>query len=271
MPNRLKTLLGRAQPAIGTWITLADPYSVELIADSGFDWLLIDAEHIPLGRESLRTILLSMKGSVSTPVVRLSSNMLDHFQTALDLGAQGVVVPMVSSRADTEKAVSHCRYPPLGVRGFAPVRASAYFQNLEEYARQANREISLIVQVETPLAVTNIDQILTTEGIDGIFIGPSDLASFMGLPAQTGHAEVLRVVDTLMHSARAHSIPFGLPTWSPDECLKYVREGGQLLTLGSDLNYLSTGIRTGLGRIRDLLNEDLIAGRAGSISVDGAK
>jgi 2-keto-3-deoxy-L-rhamnonate aldolase RhmA len=256
MANRLKEILERGQPALGTWITLVDPYSVELLADAGFDWLLVDTEHIPIGRETLKMILVSMKGSSSVPVVRLASNSLDHFQTALDLGAQGVVVPMVSSRADAEKAVSHCRYPPLGVRGFAPVRASRYFQNLEEYASQANREISLFVQIETPVAAANIDQILTTEGVDGIFIGPSDLASFMNLATQTGHPDVVQALDRIMAQARAHSVPFGLPTWSPDEFLRYVELGGQLLTLGSDLHYLSSGMRNDLKGVRNLLQQD---------------
>jgi 2-dehydro-3-deoxyglucarate aldolase len=256
MANRLKDLLKSGQPAIGTWVTLADPYSVELLADAGFDWLLIDTEHIPIGRDALRGILVAIGGSESAPVVRLASNSLDHFQTALDLGAQGVVVPMVSSRADAEKAVAHCRYPPRGVRGFAPVRASRYFQNIEEYAAGANSEISLIVQIETPAAAANIDEILTTESVDGIFIGPSDLASFMNLATQTGHPDVVEAVDRIMERARAHSIPFGLPTWSRDECLRYVELGGQLLTLGSDLHYLSTGVRNDLSGVRKLLQED---------------
>ena len=270
MANPLKNLLDTAQPAIGTWITLADPYSVELIADAGFDWLLIDTEHIPIGRESLRTILVAAKGSSSAAVVRLSSNSLDHFQTALDLGAQGVMVPMVSTRAEAEKAVSHCRYPPLGIRGFAPVRASGYFQKLEEYASAANSEVSLIVQIETPEGVHNIDEILTTPSVDGIFIGPSDLASFMGLATQTRHPDVVRVVDELMRSARARSIPFGLPSWSPDECLNYVRKGAQLLTLGSDLHYLSSGIRNDLFGVRNSLKEDLVTAETSSPPRDGA-
>ncbi len=272
MANRLKELLDSGQPAIGSWVTFADPYSVELMADAGFDWLLIDTEHVPIGREGLRTILVSMKGSVSVPVVRLPSNSLDHFQTALDLGAQGVVVPMVSSRADAEQAVKYCRYPPIGARGFAPVRASRYFQDLDEYVSAANGQISLIIQIETPEAVANIDRILSVDSIDGIFIGPSDLASFMSLPAQTGHPDVVRVVERLMESAKAHRMPFGLPTWSLEECLSYVRRGGQLLTLGSDMHYLANGVRGNLAGMRKLLQEDAPAatgmGVAGS---DGAK
>ncbi len=270
MANRLKALLDSGQPAIGTWITFADPYSVELVADAGFDWLLIDTEHIPIGREGLRNILVAMKGSVSVPVVRLSSNSLDHFQSALDLGAQGVVVPMVGSRSDAEEAVSYCRYPPLGIRGFAPVRASRYFQDLEEYAGKANDEILLIVQIETPAAAADIDQILTTESVDGIFIGPSDLASFMGLATQTSHPDVVQVVRRLTRTARAHSMPFGLPTWTPDECLSYVRQGGQLLTLGSDLHYLSSGVRSGLTGVRKLMRDDHAAREAATAPINGA-
>src|SRR5665213_227456 len=123
MANRFKSLLQSGQPAIGSWIGFADAYSVEVMADAGFDWLLIDTEHFPIDREGLRTILVSMKGSSSAAIVRLASNSQDHFQTALDLGAQGVVVPMVSTREEAEKAVSFCRYPPLGIRGFSPTRA----------------------------------------------------------------------------------------------------------------------------------------------------
>lgn len=255
MTNRLKTLLDSGQPAIGSWITFTDPYSVELMADVGFDWLLIDTEHVPLGRESLRTILMCMKGSVSVPVVRLSSNSLDHFQTALDLGAQGVVVPMVSSRADALRAVGSCRYPPGGVRGFAPTRASRYFQDLDQYAAEANGDIALIVQIETPEAAANIDEILTTEGVDGIYIGPSDLASFMGFPVQLGHPEVVEAVDRLMKKARARSMPFGLPTWTQEECMSYAQQGAQLLTIGSDLQYLAQSARHSLAHTRRSLRE----------------
>jgi len=260
MVNKLKELVESRRPAIGTWVTFTDPYLVELIADVGFDWLLIDTEHIPISRESLRTILMAMKGSPSVPVVRLASNSPDHFQTALDLGAQGVVVPMVSSRDEAAQAVRFCRYPPLGTRGFSPTRASRYFQDLEQYAAAANGEISLIVQIETPEAVANIDGILATRGIDGIFIGPSDLASFMNLAARTNHPEVERVVGKLIDSACARSIPFGLPTWTPDECLSYVKRGARLLTIGSDLHFLANSARSGLSGIRQLLDANPGAG-----------
>jgi 2-dehydro-3-deoxyglucarate aldolase/4-hydroxy-2-oxoheptanedioate aldolase len=257
MVNRLKSLIRREQPAIGSWIGFADPYSVELMADAGFDWLLIDTEHFPLDRQSLRTILISMKGSSAVPVVRLASNSQDYFQTALDLGAQGVVVPMVNSGIDTSKAVNFCRYPPEGSRGFAPTRASRYFQDLEKYASEANDQIMLIVQVETPQAVANIEEILSVPGIDGIFIGPADLASFMNVVTQTSHPEVESVLDHLIQKARAHRMPFGLPTWTPEECESYVKRGACLLTIGSDLSFMGNAARSGLSAVRKVLEDSL--------------
>jgi len=257
MINKLKALVESGRPAVGTWIGFTDPYSVEVIADAGFDWLLIDTEHFPISRESLRTILVSLKGSPSVPVVRLPSNSPDHFQTALDLGAEGVVVPMVSSRQDAAQAVTFCRYPPLGTRGFSPTRASRYFQDLEQYAESANGKISLIVQIETPEAVANIDEILSTRGIDGIFIGPSDLASFMNLPGRTNHPDVQRVVGQLMEKACAKSMPFGLPTWTPEEFLSYVQRGARLLTLGSDMHFMASNARSGLAGVRQLLDQEV--------------
>lgn len=257
MRNKLKSLIRSGKPAIGSWIGFADVYSVELMADVGFDWLLIDTEHFPIDRQGLRTILIAMKGSETTPVVRLSSNSLDHFQTALDLGAYGVVVPMVSSRGDAEMAVKCCRYPPLGSRGFAPTRASRYFQEVESYAKRANDEIALIIQIETPTAVDNIEDVLTVPGLDGIFIGPSDLASFMNLAVKVGHPDVKAVLDRLIDRAEAHGTPFGLPSWSAEECLSYVKRGARLMTIGSDLNFIATAARSSLSSTRSLLEQCL--------------
>jgi 2-keto-3-deoxy-L-rhamnonate aldolase RhmA len=250
-----KSLLQTGVPALGSWISFTDPYSVEIMADAGFDWLLIDTEHTPIDRQGLRTILTCMRGSKSAAIVRLSSNSPDQFQTALDLGAQGVVVPMINTPADAQKAVGNCRYPPLGTRGFSPARASRYFQDLREYAEKANDEISLIVQIETPQALDHIDQILETKSIDGIFIGPSDMASFMGLPTQLTHPDVEQAVSKAIDRARARSIPWGLPTWNSEETRSYVDRGGQILTVGSDLQFMARAARAGLAAVRASLKK----------------
>lgn len=254
MKNKLKQILASKRPAIGTWIAIPDVYAVEMIAGLGFDWLLVDMEHIPISKESLRAILMAVKGSDSVPVVRVASATLENFQSALDLGAQGVMAPMINSVEDAKNAVRYCRYPPLGRRGFGPVRASGYTRRADEYRNEANEETLLFAQIETPEAVENAAAILRTPGIDGLYIGNADLANFINHDAKAGSANVQRVVDDLIKMATSASIPIGLPTWSAAEFSRYTELGAHLLTIGSDLSFLATQAETELSGIRRLLS-----------------
>jgi len=254
MANSLKQILQNGKPAIGTWLGCSDPYFVEMMADLGFDWLIIDMEHIPLSQESLRTMLMACKGSESGVVVRVPINSRNYIQAALDLGAQGVMVPMVNTRTDAESAVGFSRYPPLGRRGLGPVRAGQYGKNDAGYRKAANEETLLFVQIETPEAAQKAEEILKVKGIDGLFIGNGDLANFMN-EGQVGSTAVQKVVDDLIQLATRMSIPVGLPTWSPVEFNRYVRLGAQLLTIGSDLRFAANGGRTELQGIRELLGK----------------
>jgi 2-keto-3-deoxy-L-rhamnonate aldolase RhmA len=252
MKNKLKQILASGRPAIGTWISITDLYAVEMIAALGFDWLLIDMEHIPLSKETLKAILIACKGE-SVPIVRVASASAEHIQAALDLGAQGVMTPMINTAADAELAVQYCRYPPQGRRGFGPVRAARYMKEAESYRREANEEILLFVQIETPEAVRNASAILSTPGIDGIYIGNGDLANFMNCDAKSGSANVQQVVDALIEMAHRASMPIGLPTWSTGEFNRYVEQGAQLLTIGTDLSFLAVQAESELTKVRHLL------------------
>ena len=254
MANKLKQILQNGKPAVGTWLGCSDPYFVEMMADLGFDWLIIDMEHIPLSQEGLRTMIMACKGSESTIVVRVSLNSRNLIQAALDLGAQGVMVPMVNSRADAEQAVEFTRYPPLGRRGLGPVRAGQYGKSDAKYRETANDEILLFVQIETPEAVRNAEQILQVRGINGLFIGNADLANFMN-NGQVGSATVQKVVDDLIATAGRLSSPIGLPTWSPEEFDRYAQLGAQLLTLGADMRFAAMGARAELQTTRDLVSK----------------
>ena len=249
MKNKLEKMLANGEPAIGSWIGFSDPYAVEMMADVGFDWLLVDMEHIPMSKETLRTILMACKGSDSVPVVRVAVNSADYIQAALDLGAQGVMTPMVNSARDAKRAVEFSRYPPLGRRGFGPTRASRYTKDLDTYRTEANDEIALFVQIETPEGASNADAILETKGIDGVFIGNGDRANFMN-DGQPGSQAVQETVDSLIEMACANSMPVGLPTWSQGECKSYVQRGAQLLTVGSDMSFLANGALAELSGVR---------------------
>jgi 2-keto-3-deoxy-L-rhamnonate aldolase RhmA len=253
MKNKLKQILAKKQPAIGTWVAIPDVYAVEMMAGVGFDWLLIDMEHIPISKESLRAILMAMKGSDSVPIVRVASVTAENFQSALDLGAQGVMAPMINSVEDAKNAVHYCRYPPLGRRGFGPVRASGYTKRANEYRNEANEETLLVAQIETPEAAANAAAILKTPGIDGLYIGNADLANFMNHDAKAGSANVQRVVDDLIKTATDASVPIGLPTWSAEEFTRYTKLGANLLTIGSDLSFLAAQAEAELKGVRRML------------------
>lgn len=255
MANKLKQILQNGKPAIGSWLGSSDPYGVEMMASLGFDWLIIDMEHIPLNQESLRNMLMACKGSESDVIVRVSLNSRNYIQAALDLGAQGVMVPMVNSTEDAERAVQFARYPPLGRRGFGPLRAGQYGKNEADYRRSANEETLLFVQIETPEAVKNAEEILKVEGVDGLFIGNGDLMNFMN-EGQSGSSAVQRVVDDLIKLAGRVSVPIGLPTWSPAECNRYAQLGAQLLTIGSDLRFAANAATAELFNIRGLLGDN---------------
>ena len=252
MKNKLKQLLSQGKPALGSWVGFADPYSVEMMANLGLDWLLIDMEHFPLSRESLRTMVMACKGTETVPVVRVPANTVDYIQTALDLGVQGVMTPMINCAADAKRAVEFAHYPPLGRRGFGPIRASGYLQNMDQYRRDANDEVALFVQIETPEAVTHAQEILNTPGIDGIFVGNGDLANFMN--GSKPSDAVQEVVDRVIDMAREISMPIGLPVWSPQECKRYVERGANLLTIGSDIAFLAGAVRSELSATRKVLD-----------------
>ncbi len=253
MRNRLKKILASGQPAIGSWIAFADPYSVEVMADVGFDWLLVDMEHIPISKEGLRSILVACKGSDSSVIVRLGSGSRENIQTALDLGAQGVMVPMVTSASEVNQLLQSCRYPPEGCRGFGPIRAGRYSEDVAEYRKEANGDVALFVQIETPAGVKNASEIINCDGIDGLYIGNGDLASFMNHNGIVHAENVQNTVNELIDTARSASLPVGLPTWSAEEFHKYVQRGAQLLTIGGDLHFLSTRARRQLSEVTELL------------------
>jgi 2-keto-3-deoxy-L-rhamnonate aldolase RhmA len=249
-------MIGRGQPAVGSWIGLTDISAAEAMAGAGFDWLLIDTEHCPIGRDALRNILVAFKGYPTVPVVRLTSNSPDHFKIALDLGAQGIVVPFIQSDLDARHAIEYCRYPPLGERGVGPFRASDYYRQFDQYVREANDEILLVAQIESLQAVKNLNSILSVGGLDGIFIGPSDLAASMNAQSQSRHGEVEKVIGQIAGGARQMKVPFGLPVWTPEEFANYAAIGATLMTLGGDLRFLIDRAGEHLRGVRQLLRQE---------------
>jgi 2-dehydro-3-deoxyglucarate aldolase/4-hydroxy-2-oxoheptanedioate aldolase len=206
LENRVKRMLKDGEKTAGAWLQIASPFTAEIMSQAGFDWLMIDMEHGPGDILTLITQLQAMKGSETAAFVRAPWNDFVTIKRILDTGVHGLLIPYVNTREEAESAVQACRYPPQGIRGVAgSPRAQGYGQNVREYLASANDEILLITAVETPVAVANLGDILSVEGVDGIFIGPMDLATNMGYlgdPTQLQVQEAISEIEKEVLEAR---------------------------------------------------------------------
>ena len=198
--NPVKRKLKNGQKTIGGFLQMISPVSAEIMSQSGFDWLIVDLEHSPGDFANLQAQLQAMNGSGVVPFARAPWNDMVAIKRTLDTGVMGVLIPYVNTREEAEAAVAACKYPPLGVRGVAgSPRAAGYTRNTMPYLTTANDEVIVMIAVETMEAVNNLDEILTVEGLDGIFIGPVDLASSMGYlgdPSQPEVQETIAVIES---------------------------------------------------------------------------
>ena len=194
--NRVKHMLKDGKNTLGAWLQIASPFTAEIMSRAGFDWLVIDMEHGPGDILTLVSQLQAMSGTDTCALVRTPWNDFVTIKRILDTGVHGLLIPYVNTKEEAEAAVRACRYPPEGIRGVAgSPRAQGFGQNVQDYLKIANDEILLIIAVETPEAVANLDGILSVDGIDGIFIGPMDLASNMGYLGQPDQPEVQEVIS----------------------------------------------------------------------------
>ena len=193
--NRLKRALSEGRQQIGLWSSLAHNVTVEIIAGSGFDWLLLDTEHAPNELPMVHNQLQAMEGGTATAVVRPAWNDAVILKRLLDIGVQNFLVPFVQTEEEARRAVAATRYPPDGIRGVAVAIRANRWGRVQDYARHANAEIGLIVQLETRRALQNLEAIAGVDGIDGLFIGPSDLAADLGHPGDNRHPDVRAAIE----------------------------------------------------------------------------
>ena len=193
--NTVKERLARGEATLGCFLGLGSPTLAELFAQAGFDWLVIETEHNALDTAEIQTMLMAINGTDAVPLVRVPK--LDHvaIQRALDVGAMGVVVPLVRSAAEVEAVVRATRYPPVGRRSFGPLRASRYGLDNASYLAEADDNMLVVVILETLEAVAELDEIARVDGLDGIWLGLFDLCLAMGLdPLQLPHPEIDEVI-----------------------------------------------------------------------------
>ena len=237
--NRLARLMRNSEPAIGVWTTLADPGIAIIFEHAGFDWLLVDNEHQPFTEDHIQAFILALRASDMSCIVRVRGNDRTHIQWVLDTGADGIIVPMIQDADDAQRAVQAAKYHPIGSRGYSPVRATDFWYDQQAYDEAANERILMICQIEQTGAVDDIERIVTMPGIDGIWIGPSDLAQAMGYHGNFEHQAVQAAVEKVIAAANKHRMPWGIPVATAEAMMKYVDRGALIMTAGTSSRFLT--------------------------------
>ena len=207
LKKKLKT--GAFSP--GVWVGLPSPAVCEVIASVGFDWVIVDAEHTPIGSENLQHMLMGFKGSSTVPLIRVPWNDAVIIKQVLDMGWDGVVVPQTNSAEEARRAVAACRYPPVGNRGFGPRRAGNYYRDHDEYVKLADESVICVVQIENVAGAEEIDEIVGVPGIDWIIVGPCDMSGTVGRFLDVEGAEICKAIRRIFDGARSAGIPTGNP------------------------------------------------------------
>src|SRR5699024_9890576 len=232
----------RRRPLAGMWVCSGSPLVAEICAGAGLDWLLIDMEHSPNSLESVLSQLQAAAAYPVTPVVRVPANDPVILKQVLDLGARTVLVPMVSSAAEARDAVEAVRYPPRGRRGVGSALArSARWNRIDDYLLDADEHVSLLVQIETADGVAAAGQIAAVDGIDGVFVGPSDLSASMGLLGQQSHPDVVAAVHRTFQAVREAGGHVGVNAFDPQVAADYARAGAEFVLVGADVALLARG------------------------------
>jgi 4-hydroxy-2-oxoheptanedioate aldolase len=241
--NTFRDALAAAdRPLAGMWVCSGSPLVAELCAGSGLDWLLVDAEHSPNGLESILAQLQAIHGYPVHAVVRPPVNDTVVIKQYLDLGVQNLLLPMVNSVVEAEAAVAATRYPPQGVRGVGSALArAARWNRVPDYLARAGETISVTVQIESTAAVDAVEDILKVDGVDAVFLGPSDLAASMGLLGQQEHPEVRAAVEHCLAAADKAGKPAGVNAFNPDTAHHYLASGAKFILVGADVALLARG------------------------------
>jgi len=249
--NWVREKLLAGQPTVGCFMGLGSPNVAELLAHVGFDWLVIETEHSALDSAEIEHMLMATSGSKTIPLVRVPSREPVFIQRALDMGAMGVVVPMVKTAAEVEAIVSATRYPPVGTRGFGPLRASHYALDYEDYLNRANDNMIVALILETPEAMENLEEIAAVPGLDAVYLGLFDYCMAMGLnPLQMPFPETEAAIERALEVGRKTGLAIGIGGASPEDLRQRKAQGFTMLGYGPDFYLLADAARAGVEAFR---------------------
>jgi 2-dehydro-3-deoxyglucarate aldolase len=233
-PNSFKRDLREGKRLIGCWASLANPITTEILGLAGFDWLMLDGEHSPNDINSFITQLMALKDSRSAPVVRPQSNDTVQIKRLLDAGFHNFLIPFVETAEEAAAAVAATRYPPQGVRGVSLAMRGNRFGTVPDYLKISNDNITVAIQIESRTGVDRIEEICAVDGVDAIFIGPSDLAAGFGCLGNPQDPGVQAAMERVFGCARAAGIPFGILAPNEADARRYIEMGATMVAVGGD-------------------------------------
>lgn len=252
LKNKLKNKLKTNQLSIGSWVMMNSLTSIEVMALGGFEWLVIDLEHTSINLETTENLIRAIQANNMSALVRVEKNEEVIIKKVLDMGADGIVVPMVCSKKDALQAVNYAKYPPNGKRGVGLFRASGYGEKFKEYKKWVDEELVIIVQIEHIDAVNNIDEILKVDGVDGTIIGPYDLSGSMGYPGEFNRDDVKEAIQKIIKKCKQHKIPSGFHVvdTNPDKIKLKIDTGCTFLAYGIDYLFLKDAVMNGMKKLK---------------------
>ena len=240
--NTFKRGLLSGRPQIGLWSSLCSNITVEIIAGSGFDWILIDTEHVPNEPPMVLSQLQAAVGGTATPVVRVAWNDAVLIKRQLDMGVQTLLVPFVQNADEARRAVAATRFSQCGgVRGFAATSRANKFGRIPRYHQRAQEEMCVLVQVETQAAIQQVQAIAAVEGVDGLFIGPGDLSADVGRLGEPSHPEVIELIARTVERIKATGKAAGILSPVEEEARRWLKMGALFVAVGSDVGILARG------------------------------
>ena len=239
--NAFKHAIARGELQIGLWCSLCSPITAEIVCHSGFDWLLLDTEHSPNEVPDVLSQLQAVQAGSASPIVRPAWNDIVLIKRFLDIGAQSLLIPFVQTAEEARRAVEATRYPPGGIRGITGSGRASRYGRVTNYLKNATQEICLLVQVETKSALDRIEEIASVDGIDGIFIGPNDLAASFGHIGNWAHPEVQSALEDAVRRLKKIGKPAGILTPNEEEAKRFIQWGYTFVAVGADLGLLARG------------------------------
>lgn len=244
--NRLRELKAAGTPILNAWLSIGSSYAAEIVAHAGYHAVTVDCQHGMMGWDATLTMLQAISTTDAVPLVRPASNDAPEMMRYLDGGAYGLICPMISTRADAEAFVAACRYPPIGTRSFGPSRGLLY--GGPDYAALANDEILTLAMIETAEGLANLDAIVATPGLDGIYVGPNDLALALGSPAKPESDEpvMTQAIERIRVATVKAGKIVGIFCSGGEGAARRVREGFDLVTPGNDAMLLKAAIAQSL-------------------------